>query len=331
MRPLSNQQRLHLVNTEQLFRSWKEAYRHARQYRYGMWWKRSKGHEYLFRASDAKGYGKSLGRRSRETERIFREFQAGKARAEERLDKINAELQEQSRLNKALRLNRVPLVIAKVLRQLNDHDVLGDFTVLGTQALYAYEAMAGVLFLASLLASGDVDLLYDTRKKLTLVGRKMDGKGLIGILRKADRTFEPLRGQGFRAANAGKFLVDLIVAPKDLRDAAPVRFAEDDLVASEVPGLQWLVNAPKFDAVAIAEDGWPVELRVPDPRAFAIHKLWLSQLKSREPVKRPRDLDQARAVAAVVREHLVHLPFDQEHLRFFPKALVRKHLGGLGA
>ncbi len=326
MRPLSNQQRLHLINTEQLYQNWKEAFQHARSYRYGMWWKKSHGSQYLFRASDARGYGKSLGPRSAKTERTYREFQSAKKRTDERLQAIETSIAEQARLNKALRLNRVPLLVAKVLRELQRAGVLGDFTVLGTQALYAYEALGGVQFIIELLASGDVDLLYDTRTKLSFVSGKMDGGGLLGLLKKADKTFEPMRSQGFRVANAGNFMVDLIIPPQDMRSSKRVTFAADDLVASEVPGLQWLISAPKFDVVSIAEDGRPVEFRVPDPRAFSVHKLWLSTWKDRAPVKRPRDLEQAKAVASIVREQLVHLPFEPRHLKFFPRKLVEQHL-----
>ena len=73
--------------------------------------------------------------------------------------------------------------------------------------------------------------------------------------------------------------------------------------------IQWLVNAPKLEAVGVDEKGWPFPLRVPDPRAFALHKAWLSGLPDRSPVKRPRDLSQARAVAAAVTECMPHLPF----------------------
>jgi hypothetical protein len=51
-------------------------------------------------------------------------------------------------------------------------------------------------------------------------------------------------------------------------------------------------------------------MRVPDPRAFALHKAWLSGLLTREPVKKPRDLDQARAVARLVQVEMPHLPFE---------------------
>lgn len=308
MRPLSNQQRLNLVNSEQLFENYQAALRQAQSYAYGMRWKKVRDIDYLFRESDRRGNGKSLGRRSPETEAILQAFHAGKETAMARLGAIKAQLDEQARLNKALRIARVPRVVARILRQLDEAGLGSTFTVMGTQAMYAYEAAAGVQFLAELLASGDVDLLYDTRKRLTLVSNKLDGQGLLGLLKKADRSFECIRKRGFRAANAGQFIVDLIIPPSGMQECEAVTFAEDDLVAAEVPGLQWLLNAPKLNAVAIDEDGWPVPFRSPDPRAFALHKAWLSQQLDRDPIKKPRDLAQARAVAEAINEYMPHLP-----------------------
>lgn len=308
MKPLTNQQRLNLVNTEQLHENYCAALRHAQSHAYGMRWKTMRGVDYLFRERDRRGNGKLLGRRSTETEAILTAFLAGKTAAENRLSAIKSQLDEQARLNKALRLGRVPRIVARILRQLDAAGVGDAFTVLGTQALYAYEGAAGVQFIAELLASGDVDLLYDTRRKMTVVAEKMHGEGLLGLLRKADRSFECIRRHGFRAANAGQFMVDLIIAPSGIRAPDPVTFAGEDLVAAEVPGLQWLLSVPRLEAVAVDEDGWPVPLRTVDPRAFALHKAWLSQKTDREPVKKPRDLAQARAVAAMVKEYMPHLP-----------------------
>ncbi len=311
MQGLSNQQRLHLVNTRQIYASYLSALRHLEGYRYALRWKSVRGVEYLFRPSSRVGDGRSLGRRSPELETVLALFEQGRHDAQAREVTLRAKLEEQARLNKALRLGRVPRVVSRILRQLDAQDLMGDFLVLGTQALYAFEAEAGVHFLLELLASGDIDLLYDTRKHLTLVSDRLDREGLLGLLKKADRSFEPLLKRGFRAANAEGFMVDLIIAPRPMHDGDPVTFAEGDLVAAEVPGLQWLVNSPKLATVAVDETGWPVPMRVPDPRAFALHKAWLSNQANREPLKRQRDLAQARAVAAMVREHLPHLSFDE--------------------
>jgi len=50
---------------------------------------------------------------------------------------------------------------------------------------------------------------------------------------------------------------------------------------------------------------------VPDPCAFAPHKAWLSQQPTRDPLKKPRDLAQARAVAQLVREQMPHSSFEE--------------------
>jgi len=309
MKPLTNQQRLQLVNSEQVFENYLAASRHVCSHVYGMRWKKVRDVEYLFRERDRRGNGRLLGRRSAETEATLAAFMAGKQAATARLAAIEAQMEEQARLNKALRLARVPRVIARILREIDRAELAGSFSVLGTQALYAYESLAGVQYLSELLASGDIDLLYDTRRKLTVVADKLDGEGLLGLLKKADRSFECIRKRGFRAANAGQFMVDLIIAPRGMRQAELVTFSDNDLVASEVPGLQWLLNAPKVMATVIDEDGRPAQMRAPDPRAFALHKAWLSRQPDREPVKKPRDLAQARAVAATVREYLPHMPF----------------------
>ena len=311
MKPLTNQQRLHLVNSEQLYENYRAALRHAAAHTYGMRWKTVRGGEYLFRDRDARGNGKSLGPRSAETEAILASFLQGREAANERLAGIRAALDEQARLNKALRLSRVPRVIARILRELDATGLYKSFTVLGTQALFGYEAAGGVQFLTELLASGDIDLLYDHRQKMTLVSSKLDGQGLLGLLKRADRSFECIRKRGFRAANAGQLMVDLIVPPRGMHVGDPISFADDDLVAAEVPGLQWLLNAPKLDTVAVDETGWPTPLRVPDPRAFALHKAWLASRPDRDAIKKPRDLAQARAVAALVREYMPHLPFSE--------------------
>lgn len=337
MKLLSNQQRLHQVNTEQLFDNYRSALVHAVSYTYGMRWKTVRHSEYLFKDRDRRGNGNSLGPRSPQTEALLAAFSVGRTAAQERLRLITEKIQEQARLNKALKLNRVPRVVARVLREIDQAGLHNSFTVIGTQALYAYEAAAGAHFLLELLASGDVDLLYDARQKMTVVSEKLDGNGLLGLLKKADKTFECVRENGYRAANAGQFMVDLVIAPRGMHATKNVTFSESDLVATEVPGLQWLLNAPKLDAVAIDEDGWPVPMRVPDPRAFALHKAWLSGLPTRETIKKPRDLDQARAVAQLVQDEMPQLSFEStltslhSDVRKMLPELIKRDLFGVSA
>jgi hypothetical protein len=67
-------------------------------------------------------------------------------------------------------------------------------------------------------------------------------------------------------------MVDLVIAPRKLHESETITFSQGDWVAAEVPGLQWLLNAPKLEAIDVDEEGCTVPMRVPDPRAFALHK-----------------------------------------------------------
>jgi hypothetical protein len=180
----------------------------------------------------------------------------------------------------------------------------------------------------SLLATADMDLLWEPDARLRLVG-EVDADGLIGLLRRADRSFERHGSQPFRAVNRDGYWVDLIrpLPRPPLRVDQRQRIgSESDLSAVEIEGQQWLVAAPVFKAVVIGHDGLPAPMVCPDPRAFALHKAWLGQQPDRNPVKRQRDLAQAQVVHALIGEHLPMLRFDAEDLRCFPAKVRRAAL-----
>ena len=323
MFPLSDQQRLFLVESTQLYHAWREANDQSQQHKYGLRWLTSQGKDYLVRLSDAKGNGKSLGPRTLETEAIYAAFIVSKARAKTRLAALNIRLANQSKLNKAVGLGRVPSLVADILKALAISKVDHDFRLIGTHALYAYESMAGQHCKMDLLASGDVDLLYDPRKKISIMGRQLDHEGLIGLLKKVDKTFQLQSTHSYRAVNDNGYMVDLIV-PMQAMDQPSVQFAANDLQAVEVHSMQWLANAPAIEVVVIATNGTPVSARVPDPRVYALHKAWLSQQAMRDPVKKPRDLGQARLVYEMLVEHLPNYPLDKAQMRYMPNDVWSK-------
>ena len=63
---------------------------------------------------------------------------------------------------------------------------------------------------------------------------------------------------------------------------------------------------------------------VPDPRAFCIHKVWLSEQTDREPVKKKRDKDQGLAIALLVIKYMPQYRFESSELRMFPREVVQK-------
>jgi hypothetical protein len=293
-----------------------------------MHWKKAKGRQYLFKTRDRYGYGESLGPRSAETEKILDDFRKAKKEAKDRLATLKNRLKEHSRFCKAAMIQRVPRIVAGVLRVLEQRNLLGqNILVIGTNAMYAYEAAAGVFLDRPLTATRDMDILWDVRPKLTLFAKnETDRNDLLDILRKADKSFEPAAPGSFRAVNRDGYMIDLVKAePKSLTRKDPVRMGgPGDLKAAEVRNLQWLISSPKFSRVVIGDDGYPASMVVPDPRAFAIHKLWLSEQLDREPVKKKRDEDQGLAIALLVVRYLPQYQLETSELRMFPKDLVQK-------
>jgi len=325
---MTDNQRRVFIDTVQLHEAFVSAFKKNLSCRGGMHWKKSKGREYLFRSRDRFGYGKSLGPRSPETEKILTEFQQNKQRGKKRLSALKDRLKEQSRFCKAALIQRVPRIVSGILRLLEQKNILGrNVIVIGTNAIYAYEAFAGVFFDISTMATKDMDILWDIRPKLTLVAENdMDNDGLLGIIRKADRSFEPISPGGFRAVNHDGYMVDLIKsAPKQSFKKEIGRMGgPGDMEAVEIRNLQWLISSPKFSQVVIGDDGYPAPLVVPDPRAFALHKLWLSEQADREPVKKQRDCDQGLEVAQLIIQYLPQYHFKTSDLRMFPKDVVRR-------
>jgi hypothetical protein len=215
---LNDNQRRIYIDAVQLYEAYLAAYHKGRAYRGGMHWKKAKGREYLFRSRDRYGYGKSLGPRSPETEIILEEFRKNKQQVKERLANLKERLKEQARFCKAAMIQRVPRIAAQTLRHLDRQKLLGrNVLIVGTNALYAYEAAAGAYVDTSITATGDLDILCDVRSKLTLVADDIDKIGLLDILRKADRSFELSGPRSYRAINRDGYMVDLIKSePKSI-------------------------------------------------------------------------------------------------------------------
>jgi len=323
---LSDNQRRVYIDTSQIYEAFIDAFRKSQSYRGGMHWKKAKGKEYLFKSRDRYGYGESLGPRSSQTEKILADFRSAKTRAKEQLASLKERLKEQARFCKAAMIQRVPRIVTRILVLLDQQNLLGRHVVVaGTNAMYAYEAAAGVFLDPPLMATMDMDILWDVRSGITLAGSDgMDRTGLIDILRKADRSFELMGPQSYRAVNRDGYMVDLIKPePRQILKEEQRRMGgAGDLMAAEIRNLDWLILSPKFSRIVIGNDGYPARMVTPDPRSFALHKLWLSRQTDREPVKKPRDREQAKAVAQLVVRYLPQYQFAISELRMFPKELV---------
>ncbi len=291
------------------FEAWEEALKEAEQVRGGMYWHKGSGTGYLVRTSPA-GSEKSLGPRSAQTEALYEAFQRRKERAQVRLTGLKAAVAKHKRMNRALRVGRVAPLIVQILRRLSEARLGEHFRVVGTHALYAYESVAGVAFDNEAVATRDIDLLWDVRRRMAFATAlsRVDSS-MLGVLRKVDTTFKVRNAQKYTAVNQDGFEVDIIRRMKQEDDPHPIRLSddEDDFWAAQAPRAQELLDAPSFSAVIVATDGDMARMNTLDPIAFARFKRWMSELQDRDPLKRRRDALQAQLVEAVVRDYLPHL------------------------
>lgn len=328
-RELSHEQARQTIDSEQAF----EAYRAAREeldrrYAGSMSWKSGRGRDYLYRKQ--RGIWKSLGPRGADTEAVFTRFRTNRESLRDRVAALAARLDAMAPVNRALRLGRLPRLAGRILRSLDQAGLCDTaIVVVGTNALFAYERAAGVQIDTSLLATADVDLLFDARGSLKLLAPDVAASGIMGLLRKLDHSFDVVGSGGYRAVNRDGYMVDLIMpAARDpMMDSAPTRigFKASDMKVPEIEGLSWLVNSPKLTSVVIDERGYPLEMRVPDPRAFALHKAWLAERVDCDPLKtQQRDQAQAQLTATLLRDRMPQLRFDDPALSALPLTLRQR-------
>lgn len=306
---LQESQLRELVNARSTWRSFLEARAEAAQVKGSMVWKAVSGHTYLIRKS-ATGSQKSLGPRSAQTEEMFASFQARKERAQARLRAMKARAEEQRKLNRLYRVGRVPNVVVRTLAAL-DAAGLGDkFLVIGTHAIYAYEAAAGVLVASSALATRDLDLLFDTRKRLAFLTtlRRSEDRSLIQVLQKADPSFRVLKDQMQTAVNDDGFEVDIIRRQAKDGDPHPLRMSDDegDFWAAQISQGEQIVSARRFDSMVVSASGEMAIMRTLHPLDFIRLKRQLARRVGRG-VKAPKDRHQAEVVQALWEQYLRHL------------------------
>lgn len=287
--------------------------KNALQVRGGMVWKTVDGKDYLIRTSTT-GAQKSIGRRSAETEAIYESFAAKKQSLESRVSSLRATVEKHERMNRALRVGRMPNIAVAILNRLANAGLDEYFRVVGTHALYAYEAASGVRLASEITSTRDIDLLWDTRKRVMFAQRlAQDAPSMLAVLQKVDKSFQVIEDQKYTAINKDGFEVDIIrrVAIDD--DPHPIRLSasDDDFWVVQAKRASDLINAPEFSAVVVAENGTMAKMTTIHPSIFVNFKRWMGNQKDRAPLKRRRDVMQADAVEWMLNERLPHMLSDE--------------------
>lgn len=299
-----------LIDSTTIFDEFTRVQGQARQYAGGMYWKRQGDYEYLVK-TQPDGRQQRVGARSAETGKTYEEFTARKRELESRLKSLRSALKDAERLNKALKVGRVPTPVISVLQAVEDAGLGQHFAVVGTHALYAYETAAGVRIVQGALATQDVDLLWDARRRVRFITDlgKLE-TSMLGVLQRADPSFQRKEGQNETAINAKGFEVDFLRRQPEGDDPHPFRFSDDegDLWPVQAVRASVLTTARRFEHVVVSATGRMTLMRTIAPDAFVKFKRWMAKSAShRAEIKRRRDLRQAQIVQKLMDEGLLHV------------------------
>lgn len=280
-----------------------------------MSWKTVNGKQYLIQGDSGGKNQKSLGLKNHETEALHAQFVQQKTQLKSDEEAINTRLAERALQLKALGIGRVPNTFARITRQFDVDGVLGTYLwVGGTHAIYAYEVMAGASLDVELRATEDIDFVWPITHEIIT---KNAPKNLLGTLKAIDSTFSVNTENQFSVRNSKGMVVDFITSPEGAKYTL-----KEYLKPIAIAGQEWLTALPSVSSIVIDDQGLPLRFAVPDPRLFALHKLWIAQNPKRNALKKQKDIQQGKAIIELVQNKLLHLPFDENFCKHLPTELL---------
>jgi hypothetical protein len=218
---------------------------------------------------------------------------------------------------KVLNLPAIDETAGKILRALDQADYLGkSVLVIGTYAMTAYEMTAETRFAEGFDATEDLDF--------TIVADSADAgdadfpRRLLLTLKEVDRSFLVSSSSSKTVVSKRGYRVDLLVS----NDLAPAMQRAMPWKPEVLEGQGWLAMGTPVRQLLIDFSGWPALVTAPDPRYFALHKLWLSKRPNRiREGKAPKDAAQGRMLLQAIRESMPHYPIDEALIESLPGAL----------
>lgn len=303
--PFSEEQARTLINLEQRYEVWIEAERALLQLPYGMHRKTIGERAYLYEIRDRLGNGRSLGPWSAEQERRLAEYQARKAAAQERQRASRERLAESATVARALRLPLLASEAGPILREADRRALLGQqLLVVGTNAMAAYALEAGGALRDAPMETEDFDFAWAGTD--AQVAGQADEQVVWAMLKAVDPTFTVNTERTFQARNAKAYEVELLVAPS----RADTVGRTDRPRPVPLPEQEWLLHGTPVRRVVVCRDGSPARIVAPDPRWFALHKLWMADKPGRNALKRPKDRQQGTLLLDAIAEAMPHYPLD---------------------
>ncbi len=314
--PFSDDQARALINLEQRYGVWMAAEQTLRELPYDLRRKTVGGREYLYEIHDRGGNGRSLGPLSAENLTRFTAYHQLKTATKARRDGSRDALDESGRLCRALRVPMLAEAAGAILREADRRRLLGGHVlVVGTNAMPAYALEAGGFLRDAPGETDDLDMAWSAREA-------GDGVQILwDMLKSVDPTYTVKMERTFQARNAKAYEVEVVVAPSRAVTLSP----SDKPSPLPLPEQEWLLNGRYVDRVVVCRDGSPARIVGPDPRWFALHKLWMSGQAKRNPLKRLKDSKQGLALLDAVAQVMPQYPLDAAFEQALPQDLIASY------
>lgn len=322
MNKLNDEQLRALANLESAYDAWMEVLREVPDLKPWLAWRKSGGREYLYELRNRSGYGKSLGPRSDETEKLYEAYlvrQRERDIALERMKSLGDANDQLARLYRALRLPVIDEAAGEVLRAADRRGLLGTaLVVVGTNTMAAYEFEARHRFATGLDSTADCDLTWAAGPgALAIVGSMPEP--IMDMLKEVDELFTVNTEKPWQARNAKGYEVEILLAPSMAAHYPP----GESLRPSSMREQEWLLLGERVTHVVVDRGGKPARIVAPDPRWMALHKLWLADKPGRSPLKVDKDRAQGRALLSAVRAHMPQFPLNSAFVLSVPDELRR--------
>jgi hypothetical protein len=315
----NTEQRRQVQNLLQFYETWKEVSSGLTRLPGGMYWRVINSKEYLYKYVRHSGIKQStsIGPKTPETEAIAEDFQQAKKDLLERLEAIEGRIKTLAPIMRVLNLPAIDETAGKILRALDQAGYIGNNVLLvGTYAMTAYEMTAETRFAEGFDATEDLDFTLvvdpanpndsDLPRRLLLTLKEVD-KGFL-VSPSSSRT----------VVDKGGYRVDLLIS----NHLAPAMQRATPWKPEALEGQEWLALGTPVRQMLIDFNGWPVVVTVPDPRYFALHKLWLSKRPKRiREGRASKDAAQGKTLLKAVQEFIPHYPIDDEFIQSLPDAL----------
>ena len=307
----SDDQRKTHINSQMQYESYLEKkIRFDKSFRFRMGWNKAQGKEYLFKECLDTKKRVSLGRKDEKTLEIFSAFKKQKEELKSTLKKSKELLIKNEKINKFTKISRVPNILVDFFRKINELGLDDKVLIIGTNALYCYEAYCGVFIEEEHLATFNIDVFNKRDKKISVALReKLPQKTIKSILLDVDKSFTKSKEASYRFVNDDDIVVE-IITPIKKKEQTNDSFS--GVLNLEIEGTKWLESSKLHKQMLIGQNGKCAFVSTIAPLEYAIYKKWLGEHERKDLMKKQRDIKQSWIVTKLILEYIPILDIDEE-------------------